>query len=150
MSNWTHVRGSCLVEVFGYNDKDVDVYLNCVLNSVPKVTGSEGPVTLSYTKVNNNVKYMYNVQSSRNMTTVNPFYYVTFYGNLRDRLLNNTVYEVNDMLDSLSTFLCVNEYIDVLVYDDDGRYARCSDVKYYKKRFDTASASSFYFDVVDR
>ena len=150
MSKWTYVRGCCLVEVFGYNDRDIEVYLNYVLNKVPKVTGSEGPVTLSYSKVNDVVKYTYNVQSNSSKTEVHPVYYVTFYGNLRDRLLNDTVNEVNDMLGSMSTFLCVNEFIDVSVYDHDGKYVRYNNVKYYKKRFDSSSVYSLYFDVVDK
>ena len=150
MSKWVYVRGCCLVEMFGYNNKHIETYINYVLNKVPKVTGSEGPVTLSYSRVNDVVKYMYNAHLNCSKTEVNPFYYVTFYGNLRDRSLNETKHEIESMLNSLSTLLHISEFIDILVYNNKDEYIRYTDNKYYKKQFNSSSTYSLYFNVINK
>lgn len=144
MSTWTYVRGCCLVEVYGYTDAEMEQYLNHVLKSLPKVTGSEGPVTFYYSNVKDYVNYTGSDYSYESCKELHPMYYVTVFGNLRDRLIGVTKKEVEDSLRMLSTYLYVSGFMDVHVYDDMGEYIQYNNSRQYKDNYDCKAVKSLF------
>ena len=148
MSTWTYVRGCCLVEVYGNTDAKIEQYLNHVLKSLPKVTGSEGPVTFYYSNVTEYSHRIFNYIDSDNSyeycKELHPMYYVTVFGNLRDRLINVTKKEVEDTLRVLSTYLYVSGFMDVHVYDDMGEYIHYNNNRQYKDNYDCKAVKQLF------
>lgn len=147
MSFWTHVIGLIEVTVPGRTQPECDYVVRTVINHMPLITGSEGPVSVhvvkksGHTSSSNTDEYgqfsnlltdEYGTPSKYGWLRVQDKYMLVLEGNLRDRFFAQTARETVRFLDRLSRTLEVTYYHVDVFSDDKGKYTfqRKNDVKY--------------------
>lgn len=147
MSFWTRVRGLIEVRVPGRTQPECDYVVQTVVNHLPLITGSEGPVFVhavkrsGYSSSSNTDEYLqfsnlltdeYGVPNKYGWLRLQDSYMLVLEGSLRDRLFAQTARETVKFLDRLSRTLEVTYYHVDVFSDDKGKYTfqRHNDVKY--------------------
>lgn len=129
MSYWTHVRGIIELETFGRTSAESIFRAQTVIDHLPRITGSEGPVDyyLNLVKGYNvsgncdefmNHSNLYNPDSYFRTIEHQTKMLLTINGDLRDRYIEDTIKETTKMLTRLSTRLwCQSCLISINGYD---------------------------------
>ena len=136
MSYWTHILGVVEVSVMGRTQHEKTYILNTVLDHLPRVTGSEGDMHVVVNlDVDENISASHDEFGMRTDNLVNYYgdksrrdgwlrysdtYYLTIYGNLRDRVFRETFREFQKWLTRLAKRVCV-EQVNITIRADDRR-----------------------------
>ena len=134
MSYWTHILGVIQVSVIGRTQHEKTYILNTVLDHLPIVSGSERDMNVivnvsdsantfcthdEFDMMTDNLTDRYgNKTRERGWLKYSDTYYLTVYGNLRDRFFKDTFREFQKWLSRLSKRINV-ETIDVTITSDD-------------------------------
>lgn len=134
MSYWTHILGVLEVSPMGRTQHEKTYILNTVLDHLPRVTGSEGDMhvivnvsedeTTSCShdefgmRTDNLINWYGDKSRKDGWLRYTDTYYLTIYGNLRDRLFIETFRELQKWLIRLAKRVNV-EQIDVTLRADD-------------------------------
>ena len=142
MSSWTYVRGFAVTVSYG-NQKQKNIYLNQVIDSIPKATGSEGPIELITVQVPgyDSVAYVHNKKGDVERIVSQSQYYIVFHGNLRDREFKQTKDEVKKMLDEIAIYLRIEDiYVLVKGCDQESEF---TDSAYYRNKHNSIKLPKF-------
>ena len=134
MSWWTHILGVINVNPAGRTQHEMTYIVNTVLDHLPVVSGSERDMEVfvnfnphhnssssrdEFGMRTNNLEDRY---GNRSMSTgwlyTSDDYYLTIYGNFRDRRFKQTFHEFQKWLCRLAKRVCVNQ-INVTITADD-------------------------------
>lgn len=134
MSYWTHILGVIQVSVIGRTQHEKTYILNTVLDHLPIVSGSERDMHVivnvsdsantfcthdEFDMMTDNLTDRYgNKTRERGWLKYSDTYYLTVYGNLRDRLFKDTFREFQKWLSRLAKRINV-ETINVTITSDD-------------------------------
>ena len=134
MSYWTHIMGVINVNPAGRTQHEMTYIVNTVLDHLPQVTGSEGDMRVfvnvdtrhnsssshdEFSMRTNNLTDRYGDHSRKHgWLQSSDEYYLTIYGDLRDRMFNETFREFQTWLCRLAKRVCVNQ-INVTITADD-------------------------------
>lgn len=128
MSNWIHIAGIITVCPFGRTQAEKQYILDTVLAHLPKVTGDEEDMNV-YTIKRKGYNSTSNVDEFDNFSNLGnkylnsyifktqDYYNVIVDGDLRGRLLNDTIKEFNNWLCRLAKRLYVNDVIVKITED---------------------------------
>lgn len=132
MSYWTYVHGSLLVETYSRSTPETLYKVQTVLNHLPLIYGSEGPVKFypvlpdghAYSSTHDEFEQFSNLGDRRNSRygwfETQTRCLIVLHGALRDRMFEQTLYETTKALSRLSSRLCVEEcLITVNGFDKD-------------------------------
>lgn len=133
MSYWTHILGVIEVSPMGRTQHEKTYILNTVLDHLPIVTGSERNMNISinvgrengssscdefYMRTNNLTDSYGEKSRKHGWLRTADCYYLTIYGDFRDRLFNQTFHEFQKWLCRLSKRVDVN-HVSVTILSDD-------------------------------
>ena len=125
MSYWTHVFGTIKVEPLGYSDHAREFVLKTLLDHMPEVSGSEGPMRIEVAKsqyqtlFSTSDEFGQEAKGRRSFFGQTAAFFITVYGNLRDRMFDQTKGEFDTWLEELARRTRVRE-IMVRVTSDCG------------------------------
>lgn len=134
MSWWTHIMGVINVAPVGRTQHEMDYIVKTVLDHLPQVTGSERDMEVfvnvnphhnstcshdEFGMMTNNLRDRFGDRSrKRGWLEMSDDYYLTIYGDFRDRLFNQTFREFQNWLCRLAKRLDVCQ-INVTITADD-------------------------------
>jgi len=134
MSWWTHINGNILVRVPGRSQAEIDYILQSVLDHMPRVTGSEGDMEVyinrhkghssscshdEYQMRTNNLMNWRGYKDKDGWLETQDIYTLVVHGDLRDRLLKETIKEFMNWLCRLSKRILVESVlVNIEAYDE--------------------------------
>ena len=143
MSFWTQVFGTVEVKPLGYSEHAREFVLKTVLDYLPPVTGSEGPMRIN--AIMSEYKTSYSStddfgqdRDSRHLRGQATAFLVTVYGSLRDRMFEQTKGEFDAWLETLARRVLVTDVM-VRVSSDCGDVAKYEDASPYREMFEEPS-----------
>ena len=132
MSYWTYVHGSILVDTCSRSTPETLYTVQTVLNHLPRISGSEGPAKFypilldghSRSSTHDEFERLSNLGDRRNSRygwfETQTHCFIALHGELRDRMLEQTLRETTKALSRLSSRLWVEEcLITVNGFDKD-------------------------------
>ena len=156
MSYWTHIKGIVEVSPLGRTQAEMRYILETVLDHLPFVTGSEGPMRVHIVQ-----KYGYNSSSSHTefgqyggyfgwnkqslSLQTQDVYFLVLEGNLRDRMFDQTYRELQKWLCRLAKRVRVYSVLinisdwqkQRIIFDNEDKYtAMFEDVSWFRDKKD--------------
>ena len=108
MSNWTHINGLVKVNSCKDTQADIDYAVAKAIERLPKVTGSEMDMTVTIVPVDDVTVTTWDDETDEEVQLKQEFYLV-LRGELRDRVFNETLHELNKFMNRLAKRIWVRE-----------------------------------------